>query len=215
MRLVRLRWWALALIAVVGAAGVGTYFLVGSGIPSPPEVDVPGDDPELADAVTAARRAVEADPRSADTWGRLGLILAAHRYSEAALTCFEMAEKLDPAILDRPSRFDRKYRFDLPALPERLAYIKHWNRTLRIEMRLTDSEAVAVAERSDRFSFAYMKELFLSAMMEWIGDQTSGRTSASMGEALVERAALLREQLSDGKGPQPTFVINTRTMERG
>jgi hypothetical protein len=124
-------------------------------------------------------------------------------------------EKLDPAILDRPSRFDRKYRFDLPAAPERLAYIKHWNRALRIEMRLTDSEAVAVAEGSDRFSFAYLKELFLSAMMEWIGDQTSGRTTASMGEALLERAALLREQLSDGKGPQPTFVINTRTMEGG
>jgi len=52
-------------------------------------------------------------------------------------------------------------------------------------------------------------------MMEWIGDQTSGRTSASMGEALLERAAILREQMSDGKGPQPTFVINTRTMERG
>jgi len=108
-------------------------------------------------------------------------------------------EKLDPAILDRPSRFDRKYRFDLPALPERLAYIKHWNRALRIEMRLTDSEAVAIAECSDRFSFAYLKELFLSAMMEWIGDQASGGTSGSMREALLKRAALLREELSDGR----------------
>ena len=111
-------------------------------------------------------------------------------------------EKLDPAILDRPSRFDRKYRFDLPALPERLAYIKHWNQALQIEMRLTDSEAVAIAERADRFSFAYLKELFLSAMMEWIGDQASGRASGGMGETLLERAALLREQLSDGQCPQ-------------
>src|SRR2546426_1041679 len=47
-------------------------------------------------------------------------------------------EKLDPAILDRPSRFDRKYRFDLPALAERLVYVKHWNRTLQLEMQLTD-----------------------------------------------------------------------------
>ena len=108
-------------------------------------------------------------------------------------------EKLDPAILDRPSRFDRKYRFDLPALPERLAYIKHWNQALRIEMRLTDSEAAAIAERADLFSFAYLKELFLSAMMEWIGDQASGQASGSMGEALLERASLLREQLSDGR----------------
>lgn len=108
-------------------------------------------------------------------------------------------EKLDPAILDRPSRFDRKYYFDLPALPERLAYIKRWNQALETEMRLTDSEAAAIAERTDRFSFAYLKELFLSAMMEWVGDQASGRGPGSMGEALFERAALLREQLSDGR----------------
>jgi SpoVK/Ycf46/Vps4 family AAA+-type ATPase len=30
-------------------------------------------------------------------------------------------ERLDPSILDRPSRFDRKHPFDLPELPERLA----------------------------------------------------------------------------------------------
>src|SRR5215475_12756185 len=110
-------------------------------------------------------------------------------------------EKLDPAILDRPSRFDRKYRFDLPAPPARLAYIKHWNQALQIEMRLTDSEAVAIAECTDRFSFAYLKELFLSAMMEWIVDQVSAQPTSSMGEALLERAALLREQLSDSQGP--------------
>lgn len=107
-------------------------------------------------------------------------------------------EKLDPAILDRPSRFDRKYRFDLPALPERLAYVNHWNQALQTEMRLTDAEAVAIAECTDRFSFAYLKELFLSSMMEWIGDQVSGQASGSMGEAILERAALLREQLGKG-----------------
>jgi len=66
---------------------------------------------------------------------------------------------------------------------------------------LTDSEAVAIAECTDRFSFAYLKELFLSAMMEWIGDQVSDQAPGSMGEALLERAALLREQLSGGQGP--------------
>jgi ATP-dependent 26S proteasome regulatory subunit len=37
-------------------------------------------------------------------------------------------ERLDPAILDRPSRFDRKYPFDLPEQPERHAYIVMWNK---------------------------------------------------------------------------------------
>jgi hypothetical protein len=39
-------------------------------------------------------------------------------------------EKLDSAILDRPSRFDRKYYFELPAAAERRAFIEMWNRSL-------------------------------------------------------------------------------------
>jgi len=117
-------------------------------------------------------------------------------------------EKLDPAILDRPSRFDRKYHFALPALPERLAYVKHWNQKLQIEMRLTEAEGVAVAECTDRFSFAYLKELFLSAMMEWIGDQGSGQASGRMSDALLERAAFLREQLSEVSEETPNRSLD-------
>ena len=47
-------------------------------------------------------------------------------------------ERLDPAILDRPSRFDRKYPFDLPASPERLAYINMWNNSLQSALRLSE-----------------------------------------------------------------------------
>src|SRR5215475_14427791 len=117
-------------------------------------------------------------------------------------------EKLDPAILDRPSRFDRKYRFDLPALPERLAYVKHWNQTLKPEMRLTDAEEASIAEFTDRFSFAYLKELFLSAMMVWVGDQDSGHASGRMSESLLERASFLRTQLSEGRGETPKSGLN-------
>src|SRR2546423_2000599 len=39
-------------------------------------------------------------------------------------------ERLDTAILDRPSRFDRKYNFDLPAVAERLAYVSAWNKEI-------------------------------------------------------------------------------------
>src|SRR5688572_10103917 len=35
-------------------------------------------------------------------------------------------QKLDTSIIDRPSRFDRKYYFQLPAESERLAYIAKW-----------------------------------------------------------------------------------------
>ena len=92
-------------------------------------------------------------------------------------------EKLDPAILDRPSRFDRKYHFGLPGLRERLAYINHWNQRLQFELRLTEAEEVAVAECTDRFSYAYLKELFLSSMMEWIGDQGVGSNIRQYGRS--------------------------------
>ena len=103
-------------------------------------------------------------------------------------------EKLDPAILDRPSRFDRKYQFDLPALTERLAYINHWNHRLEPELRLSGMEALAVAECTDRFSYAYLKELFLSSMMEWINTQESVPNSGGIATAILKRAMLLREQ---------------------
>jgi hypothetical protein len=112
-------------------------------------------------------------------------------------------EKLDQAILDRPSRFDRKYHFTLPGLPERLAYVQHWNREMQPEMRLTDSESMSIAECVDGFSFAFLKELFLSAMMQWISAKVScqeaSRAAGGMCEALIERASLLRKQLSDGE----------------
>ena len=46
-------------------------------------------------------------------------------------------EKLDPSILDRPSRFDRKYPFEIPEQPERLAYITLWNETLKPTLRIS------------------------------------------------------------------------------
>jgi hypothetical protein len=40
-------------------------------------------------------------------------------------------ERLDAAILERPSRFDRKYHFNLPEMAERAQYIRHWNTSLQ------------------------------------------------------------------------------------
>ncbi|MGE0610012.1 MAG: ATP-binding protein, partial [Pirellulales bacterium] len=46
-------------------------------------------------------------------------------------------EQLDPAILDRPSRFDMKYYFGLPELAERVTYLGFWNCRLAAELQLT------------------------------------------------------------------------------
>jgi ATPase family associated with various cellular activities (AAA) len=101
-------------------------------------------------------------------------------------------ERLDPAILDRPSRFDRKYHFELPAPAERRAYVALWNDALEPEMRPTERAYAQVVERTEGFSFAYLKELFLSSMMRWMDSPVPG----GMDGAILAQVAALREQMS-------------------
>ena len=100
-------------------------------------------------------------------------------------------ERLDPAILDRPSRFDRKYPFDLPEQPERHAYIVMWNKSLKPALRLSDEGAVKISELTEGFSFAYLKELFLSSMMRWIAKPEQG----TMEQVMTGQVNVLREQM--------------------
>jgi AAA+ superfamily predicted ATPase len=100
-------------------------------------------------------------------------------------------EKLDPAILDRPSRFDRKYQFDLPAPVERTAYVAHWNEQLQPQLRLSVKGVNEVVSATDGFSFAYIKELFLSSMMRWATQE-----NVSMDRLILEEAARLRSQIA-------------------
>jgi ATPase family associated with various cellular activities (AAA) len=105
-------------------------------------------------------------------------------------------ERLDPAILARPSRFDRKYHFELPAPAERWAYIVHWNGALEPEMRLSEAGLARVAHRTEGFSFAYLKELVLSAMMDWLELPRPGEMDAVIDLQLDA----LREQMNSTPG---------------
>ncbi|HSE98882.1 MAG TPA: ATP-binding protein [Blastocatellia bacterium] len=101
-------------------------------------------------------------------------------------------ERLDPAILDRPSRFDRKYYFGLPEAAERARYIEMWNGSLQPEMRLSEAAFNDAVVMTEGFSFAYLKELFLSSMMQWMASMKAG----GMDVVVADRAASLREQMS-------------------
>lgn len=108
-------------------------------------------------------------------------------------------ERLDPAIVDRPSRFDRKYHFGLPAAPERLRYIAGWRERLDSEMRITDDEVERLVLATDEFSFAYLKELFISATMRWITKREPG----TMFKHLEAQLHLLRAQMRSDPSPTP------------
>jgi AAA+ superfamily predicted ATPase len=111
-------------------------------------------------------------------------------------------ERIDRAILERPSRFDRKYQFTLPERPERVEFIGAWNRSLQAPLRLSGPGIARIADSTGGFSFAYLKELFLSSMMRWAGRSAAG----SMDGVILAQALALREQLGDGGGTEATAM---------
>jgi hypothetical protein len=70
---------------------------------------------------------------------------------------------LKSSITDRPSRFDRKFEFPLPT-PEMIdIYLHKWFGSMMNEKKY--KEIIKIAEREE-FSYAYLKELYISAFYE-------------------------------------------------
>lgn len=76
-------------------------------------------------------------------------------------------ERLDPGIAKRPSRFDRKYIFDVPNKEERVQYCDYWRHKLRNNKKVQFPKEMSarIAEITSDFSFAYMKEAFVAALL--------------------------------------------------
>ena len=77
-------------------------------------------------------------------------------------------ERLDPGISKRPSRFDRKYLFPEPDMEQRVQYCEFWRQKLldneEIEFPVKLNKAIASITKG--FSFAYMQEAFVAALLE-------------------------------------------------
>ena len=80
-------------------------------------------------------------------------------------------ERLDPSITKRPSRFDRKYHFALPAHAERVRYAEYWRSKLLKNRKVDfpDGLSSAIADLTDGFSFAYLKEAFITSLLAIVG----------------------------------------------
>lgn len=101
-------------------------------------------------------------------------------------------ERLDPAILERPSRFDRKYAFKLPALEERIGYLNMFSSRLQPELQLNENGVKLVADATDGYSFAYLKELYLSSMMRWIAKPGA----QGIDQLMIDQSVALRSQMT-------------------
>lgn len=69
-------------------------------------------------------------------------------------------EKLDPALLHRPSRFDRVWRFSLPRFEQRLALLRKKGGVF-----FSDAALEQAARKSDGFSMAYVQEIVVNALL--------------------------------------------------
>jgi len=118
-------------------------------------------------------------------------------------------ERLDPAILERPSRFDRKYTFHLPALAGRREYLRLTSEGLEPALRLSDEEIEKIAEASEGFSYAYLKELFLSSMMAWMAAPGAG-----MAQTMLGQVEALRAQMVTNPEPTPPVMPAARPAAR-
>ncbi|KAJ7044520.1 P-loop containing nucleoside triphosphate hydrolase protein [Mycena alexandri] len=104
-------------------------------------------------------------------------------------------ERLDPGLSTRPSRFDRKYLFDDPDLEERKLYVRYWQDKLKINKGIEFPDALVdeVAEQTEQFSFAYLKEAFVSTLVTLAGWE--GDDKPTFSRAVKDQIKILRKQL--------------------
>jgi ATP-dependent 26S proteasome regulatory subunit len=70
---------------------------------------------------------------------------------------------LDPALLHRPSRFDRVWRFPLPKYEQRLALLRKRGAEYFSEPALEEA-----ARKSEGFTMAYVQEIVVNALLDCV-----------------------------------------------
>lgn len=90
-------------------------------------------------------------------------------------------KKLKANITDRPSRFDRKFEIPLPNAEMAYIYLRRWfgNRCTVKQCR----ELSRYAAKHD-FSYAYLKELYISAMFEALAHNRKAPTAKDIQNSL-------------------------------
>lgn len=100
-------------------------------------------------------------------------------------------DRLDPGMASRPSRFDRKYMFPNPEKVERRAYAVYWQKKLKGAdgVKFPDALVDEFADKTKQFSFAFLKEAFISALLRLAAD------GGDFKDLLLEQVKNLRKEL--------------------
>jgi len=126
-------------------------------------------------------------------------------------------DRIDEALLKRPSRFDRVFTIGLPALPERRSYCRRMLTGSPLSARLSpelDVEALAdrVAERSKAFTPAYLKEVFIAAALRLAQDGIDV-LDARFAEATLAQVEELRKHLRQLRDAATLGEMNDSCVE--
>jgi len=89
--------------------------------------------------------------------------------------------KLKPSIIDRPSRFDRKFEIPLPTQEMALIYLKKWFGDMLTTKKYKD---LAKCAEKYEFSYAYLKELYVSSMFEALSNNRQTPMEADVANSL-------------------------------
>ncbi|KAI0068685.1 P-loop containing nucleoside triphosphate hydrolase protein [Artomyces pyxidatus] len=108
-------------------------------------------------------------------------------------------DRLDPGLSTRPSRFDRKYLYDDPNRNGRVLYVQYWQSKLKHNdaVIFPDSLVEEVADLTDKFSFAYLKEAFVSSLVTFMTDKEDGK-DVHFESVIKGQIKTLRKQLDKG-----------------
>lgn len=104
-------------------------------------------------------------------------------------------KKLKANIMDRPSRFDKKFEIPLPNQEMAYIYLKRWFGNLLTTAKC--KELAKYAEKYD-FSYAYLKELYISSMFEALAHNRKIPTPKDIQNAL-NRLVKDKNILKNGK----------------
>jgi len=108
-------------------------------------------------------------------------------------------KKLKHNIIDRPSRFDKKFEIPLPSQDMAQEYLKKWFGTLINAKKYKQLSTIAV---DNKFSYAYLKELYISSMFEALSHNRKTPTDKDIDNTL-------KRLIKDKSILKDATVINT------
>lgn len=89
--------------------------------------------------------------------------------------------RFKPSITDRPSRFDRKFEIPLPTAEMAYIYLRRW-----FGSSITPKKCRELSRYAEKlgFSYAYLKELYISSMFEGLSNNRKIPTEKDIENAL-------------------------------